>query len=460
MTDIQRFLDVLDRIHEGPLCTKKDWDRLVMNKIKEKLKEHNIDKAYNKEMYINGDLGLADNFWEAAFDLAIDVGMLCTDTERIIKFNEEELKKTIKNAPSQITLGRGRDKVTFRHRTPEEKTAPVAEFGPFDVAVDEEIYLQSLMASWQYPSIDAAGPASSPLTIYGRDVRGATPFEVLAGKFEASMIREAVTKVGRPGMPTTGANCTDTVGIGWISTYDPEAETIWSLPPSELMTNFGLLNKSAHFINSGGLSHSVAHYGMLGGLPGGPEGAALSAITSLILGTAVHQPTRGSYSVFDLRGPPYGGSSHECLWANSVTAQAESRNAKTIIGHSINPTAGPVTEMLLYEAAVQGIEHTVSGVSFLLGVRPRMGRYYNYLGTLEACFAGEIVKTAHGLSLADANEVVKNLHSRFADKLKNPPAGKTFRECIDLKTLKPSKEWDEVYRKVKSEVADMGLPLF
>ncbi len=460
MTDIARFLDVLDRAQEGTICTKKDWDRLIMNKVKEKLKEHGLEKAYNKETFVNNDLSLADSFWEAGFDLALDIGMLCTDTERVIKFTEEELKQTLKNAPSQITIGSGKDKVTFRNRSPEAKIPPVAEFGPFDVPVDEEIYLQSLMASWQYPSIDAAGPASTPLTIYGRDVRGGTPFEVLAGKYEASMIREAVIKVGRPGMPTTGANCTDTVGIGWISTYNPQLETIWSLPPSELMTNFNLLNKSAHFINSGGISHAVAHYGMLGGLPGGPEGALTSAVASMVLGTAVHQPTRGSYSVFDLRGPPFGGSSNESLWANSVAAQAESRNSAAIVGHSINPGAGPCTEMLLYEVAAQAIEHTVSGVSSMLGVRPRMGRYSNYLGTLESCFAGEIVKAAPKLNLADANEVVKNIFSRFSDKLNTPPAGKTFRECIDLKTLKASKEWDGVYRKVKKEVADLGVPLF
>ncbi len=458
MSDIARFLEVLDRAQEGPICSKKDWDRLIMNKVKEKLREHDLDKTYDKEIFVNSDLGLADNFWEAGLDLAIDVGMLCTDTERVIKFNEEELKQTLKSAPSQITIGRGRDQATYRARSPESKIPTIAEFGPFAVPVDEEIYLQSMMACWQYTSIDAAMAGTTPLTVYGRDLRGGTPLEVLAGKYEASMNREAVIKVGRPGMPTTGGDCTDTVGIGWISTFDPQMETIWSLSPSELMTNFNLLNKSAHFINSGGVSHALAHYGMLGGIPGGPEGAIISTIASMFLCIAVHQGTRGCYSVYDLRGLPFGGSSPESLWANSVAAQAESRNSSAIIGHSINPNGGPCTEMLMYEVAAQAVEHTASGVSFMLGVRPRMGRYSNYLGALEDRFAGDVTKASAGLSLADANEIVKKAYSMYRDNMDKPPVGKSIRECVNLKTLQPTQEWDGIYRKVKGEMADLGVP--
>ncbi len=458
MSDIIRFLEVLDRATQsGPFCEKKDWDRLIMNKIKENLKEHGLENTYTKEVLVNTDLGLADEFWKAGVDLALDVGMLCTNTERVIKFTASELKQALKSAPSEVVLGKGRDKVTFRNRLPEAAIPTITELGPFDVAVDEEIFLATLMASWQYPCVDVAGPGSTPLTIYGRDLRGASPFEVINAKYEADMHREAVRRIGRPGMPTTGASNTDTTGVGVISTYDPQCETNWSLPPSELMTNFDLLNKSAHFINSGGLSHGVAHYGMLGGLPGGPEGSVISANASMLLVTAVHQPTRGMYNVFDLRGPPYGGSSRESLWANSVSVQAQSRNSAAIIGHPINPTAGPCTDMLLYEVAAQSIEHAVSGDSFILGVRPRMGRYSNYLGALENCFAGEVIKASSKLKLTEANEIVDKIFTKYGKNLNKAPEGKMFKECVNVKTLQPSKEWLDIYKSVWKDIENLGL---
>lgn len=460
MANVSRFLKVLDRAtQDGPLCKKKEWDRVIMSKVPEKLKEHGLEKTYDPEVLVNTDLSLADSFWEAGFDLALDVGMLCMDTERVIKFTEEELKQAIKDAPSEFILGEGKDQVTFRNRSPEVTTPPVSEFGPFCTACDEEIYLPTLMASWQYPSVDTAGPGSTPLTIYGRELRGGSPFEVIAGRYEADMQREAVRKIGRPGMPTCDAGSTDVTGIGTISTYDPKLNSIASLPPSELMTAFNLLNKSAHFINSVGVSHSTAYYGMMGGLPGGPEGSAVSATAAMFLIIAVHQVTKGAYAVFDLRGPPFGGSSRESLWANSVTAQAQSRNSSAIIGHVINPIAGPCTDMLLHEVAAQGIEHTVSGVSYMIGVRPRMGRYPNFIGALECGFAGEIAKASPKLKLTDANEIVKKIFSKYGDKLSKAPEGKTFTECVNVKTLEASKEWTEIYRKVKDDLSDLGVPL-
>ncbi len=55
------------------------------------------------------------------------------------------------------------------------------------------------------------------------------------------------------------------------------------------------------------------------------------------------------------------------------------------------------------------------------------------------------------------NEIVKKILPKDEDKLGNAPLGKTFEECYDLETLEPSKEYQEIYGKVKAEFKDHGI---
>jgi hypothetical protein len=57
-------------------------------------------------------------------------------------------------------------------------------------------------------------------------------------------------------------------------------------------------------------------------------------------------------------------------------------------------------------------------------------------------FAGELCKKMlPGMKRPDANEVVKKLVGTYEDKLKEPPAGKKFEECTNIRTLQPTEEW-------------------
>ena len=59
---------------------------------------------------------------------------------------------------------------------------------------------------------------------------------------------------------------------------------------------------------------------------------------------------------------------------------------------------------------------------------------------------------------SDANEIAKELIPKYESKMSNPPKGKTFQECMDLKTLKPTEEWLNIYKRVKKELIDLGVP--
>jgi methylamine---corrinoid protein Co-methyltransferase len=48
---------------------------------------------------------------------------------------------------------------------------------------------------------------------------------------------------------------------------------------------------------------------------------------------------------------------------------------------------------------------------------------------------------------------------RYEKDLGNPPKGKSFPECYDVKSLTPTEEWVRVYDKVKEDVIKAGMPL-
>ncbi|HAX98758.1 MAG TPA: hypothetical protein DCY12_07710, partial [Candidatus Atribacteria bacterium] len=60
-------------------------------------------------------------------------------------------------------------------------------------------------------------------------------------------------------------------------------------------------------------------------------------------------------------------------------------------------------------------------------------------GPLDTRFLHDVGYAATRLNRQKANEIVKALLAKYEDRIKakNPPIGKKFQECNDLKTLKP-----------------------
>ena len=117
-----RMLEILDRAHRGPICALKEWNtKVIPTNVSRKLQEHGLKGTFDPTNPINTDDELADRFYKAAFELAVEMGVLCQNTERVIKVSEDELRRAVKNAPSQLFLGKGPDEVLLQHRQPEDK---------------------------------------------------------------------------------------------------------------------------------------------------------------------------------------------------------------------------------------------------------------------------------------------------------------------------------------------------
>jgi len=125
----------------------------------------------------------------------------------------------------------------------------------------------------------------------------------------------------------------------------------------------------------------------------------------------------------------------------------------------LNQTGSPATPLLLLESAVGMMQLAVSGATSCTGTRSAGGKYTNFVTPLEIKFAGEVFKKCAGMSRAKANDIANKLLPLYEDQLGKAPKGQGFPECYDMKTLKPSAEWQKIYDDVKGAAIKAGMPL-
>lgn len=181
------------------------------------------------------------------------------------------------------------------------------------------------------------------------------------------------------------------------------------------------------------------------------------AVAAVILQILVHRASIPGGSTFDIRF--LGDSSRASIWADSISGQAQTRNIRRPVEGMMSTVAGACTEMLLEELVARGVALVTSGRSCIWGVRTAGGSYRNRATGLESKFAAEVLKAAAGLSREDANGIVDTFLKKYEGKLKNPPLGKPFVECFDIKTLQPTKEWLDIYDLKVKQLADVGLEI-
>ncbi|MEM3507040.1 MAG: monomethylamine:corrinoid methyltransferase [Candidatus Bathyarchaeia archaeon] len=452
------FLDVLEKAESGPICEEKEWNmKLLPKKVSEKVKEYDI--KFDREMLIPNDDDLIDNVFKAGFELALELGILCTSTERRIIFSEEELKTAIREAPFECVLGRGPDKVIMKRRMPEEPSFIFNFIGPLGTPVSEELFIPVCYSYMKERVIDGiTGPTLAK--IYGREIMAGTPMEVLAAKMDMRLLRESASRANRKWMPVQVVE-TSLTAIGYISGCSvnvgafPEDMHLTPLI-SELKTNYDQLAKVAHSLSMNANINGYTHP-MIGGYVGGPEGSAITTVAACLLSRATHFSNMPGHFAHDVRYQ--ANTSRESIWAESLSHQAISRNTHILVGGGSSPCAGPCTEMLLYETAATSIANVISGSAWLCGVRSATGIYENYCSGLEGKFAGELTRAfaKSGFKRSDTNELIKKLVKYYEDKLRNPPKGMAFQECYDVKACEPSLEWAEIYKKIKKELIDLGV---
>ncbi len=454
-----QILDVMQKCLEGLPLSENDYQlRRFAPKVREKIKEHDI--KFDPSNPVPSDDSMADEVFQAGFELLLEVGAYCIDSQRVISYTEQEIKEGLRNAPSVLHMGEGRDRRKFTPRKIGDKNPPWCLLGAGGQQISDEKSFLTLMEGYaEIPETDAiTTPAFTK--VGGMRIRPKSPLEVLGAMRAAVLAREATNRAGRQGIPFMNTLSTAESDTSLAGAMHPryglrptDGYMIASLDPMKV--DFRILNKVTTCLSLGcpvGMDWSP----LMGGYSGGPEGTAIVTVAGHLMGALTLQT---SYLIpFPLHLKYVSNSSREMLWVISTMAQAISRNTH-LLSLSLNYTsAGPCTTMALQENSASVTAAVASGLS-IESCGTASNKYEDRSSPVEPRIAGEVAHSVAGMKRSDANEIVKGLLKKYESKLPNPPLGKTVHECWDSEKRRPSKEFSSLVRSFKRELAELGVEL-
>jgi len=450
------LLEIIDRSLEGPFTSENDFDlNIFVPKLREVVEKYKI--KYDPENPLSCDDDMADRVFKAGIELFAQVGVYCTDTERIIKFTEEEILEGLAEAPCSPVFGEGSDAKALVARKPESDITPWCFLGSGGAAVSNERLFESILEAYA-SFLPLANSITAPTIthIEGRIVRTKSPLEIIACMRSSTLAREALRKGGRPGLPIMNSIASagsDTAKIAG-SQFGLRPSDGWLIGTSaEMKINFERLNEIAYVKHLGG--HVVAETApILGGYCGGPEGTAVANVAYHLIAILL---MKGSCQLTFPIHVNFGCTSvRDILWVSSVSSQAISRNSHFPSFINIYVAAGPMTEMCLYEIAAVVMNAVVSGASIEFGGVAKAVEV-DHFTPMEPRWASEIAHGVIGMTRSQGNEIVKKLLAKYEDDIPNAPKGKTYEQCWDMKTKQPLPEYKRLYQKIKAELAELGV---
>ncbi len=451
-----KMWEIMERAQTGPFCEDDDFVyEIFMPKISEVVEKYEI--KYDPAHPVPADDDLADRVWQAAVELFLEVGVLHVETHRRMVVEESELKEALYHAPGRYWVGAGKDMRLWEHREVEDRRPPFCIFSP-DITCDEELFLPMSISYIQEPLADGVCAPILEDTM-GLKIQSGAPTE-MAGVVEHAMsLRQAAKLAGRPGLflVAVGTAQSDTGQIA-VSNDD------WGVRHTDgrligLLTEFRidneLLNKIAHCMQFGSFIGCLSG-AIYGGHAGRAEGTAVLETAYHLVGLSIYQAAFQQSFPFHLHFTSNSG--REMLWLVSVKHQAVARNSRILTTSNGFLNAGSGTEMVLYEAAAHGLASTVSG-GHLWETAVANNKYRNYATPLEARMACEVghAVARQGMTRETANEIVLQLLGKYEEEIPQAPKGKPFQACYDPKTARPQGWYLDMYKRVKDEVAEMGV---
>lgn len=456
MNNRVRMFDVIERSLKGPVMSERDYDlkKIAMN-VKKIVKKYDI--KLESDLIISAEPEFLDKVWDAGIELLSIIGLYCTDTGRIIEFSEAEIRDLVRLAPKEAVYGTMGDAILEVARTQDDLRPPVNLGSSIGVPLANEYFVPCMLSYLQEPLVEMHCTTSNLTTSTGLELRTKSPTEIIAAWEEVKMFQSAAATVGRPGLPLHGVNISvSDIGQLAASSLMHRTDSHCVGIMSEMKVDNTILNKWAQTVM---LDANLNNYAnpIYGGLGGGLNGqlvlltAELIACSVFLLGTSVGTtPTHPNLFISTTR---------ELMQITSVAFSAISRNSNIMTRLAQTMVGGPVTKTFLYEIIASSIAATKSGVARICGPRGATGAIEGKCSGLEARFQGEVVRAAAQLDQGKAEEIIQKAYSCYEDDIDKKPYGKSFWEAYDLKTLKPSDEWQRMYEEVKNEAIGWGLPL-
>ena len=139
-----RFWEIQQRSNDGPQCDEDDFlPKIFTPKLQEVIKKYGI--RWDRKTVVPSDNDLADRVWLAGWELFREVGLYNTDTHRMIRLSDREIKEALYRHKGQYWVGAGKDAVLWKHRQVEDRETPFCLFSP-DCTCSEELHYSMCLA--------------------------------------------------------------------------------------------------------------------------------------------------------------------------------------------------------------------------------------------------------------------------------------------------------------------------
>ncbi|MFX0151953.1 MAG: monomethylamine:corrinoid methyltransferase, partial [Candidatus Hodarchaeota archaeon] len=296
--------NIIEKAETGPICLEKDFDRrILIPEVQRIIKEYDI--YYDPDNLIPNDNNLADAVFNAALDLYIQVGTLAVDSHRLIKFEEAEIKKALRDAPKEIAFGADTDTRIMKDRSVEDRTPPLC-LTSGGCEISEDIYIQVVQSYAQNPLADTISGGCPLHTIFGMIPKAGTPAEVLASIYNIIYSKEGAKRAGRPSIGFHNLLGTALSAAGYIGASQPDlgvrpvdGNLIASL--AELKTDYSQLTKALYYTERKNILAGAVYVPLMGGYAGGPEGTAIVTVAHHLQGLLVHNVAYSDFPVTHLK---------------------------------------------------------------------------------------------------------------------------------------------------------------
>jgi methylamine--corrinoid protein Co-methyltransferase len=451
------FWDVYKRSERGPFIKEQEFDRQIGSVANRLVQKHGI--RFDREQVIPSDDGLADRVYQAALELFLELGIYCRDSSRLIQFSREELQWALKHAPTTVTYGQGADIRIMQHRKIEDSQPPFCLNTPVGCTVAEERFVAMVQSYAQEPLSDTFSSAFSQ-TVGGRPIKSGTPQEVEAAIWNVVKLREAARAAGRPliGIHNLISNAekTDATLAAIQEEFGAHPNDGLAVAAiAEMKADYERMKKVV-FLDHKGYNRYGLYGPIMGGYSGGPEATAIVHVAHHFLGLLAYGAQW--HDGFPLHLMQGCNSTRDLLWLIAVTGQALARNTHLLIGVSPFAAAGPCTDMVVLEIAATVLAATVSGLHLNL-VAVARNKLPERSSGMEARIGAETayLVAEQGITRKKANEIVKKILGEYESRIPEAPKGKRFDECYDLKTIRPTQEYLDVYDRGKETLTKFGI---
>jgi len=223
---------------------------------------------------------------------------------------------------------------------------------------------------------------------------------------------------------------------------------------NELKVDMAALNMLSGWVENGN-TIMIEQMPIFGGYCGGIEETAICDTATTLASFVLFNGN------FHLDGPIHIRwgitTARETLQIAAHVAAAVDANTDLLLANQYYPIAGPCTEMCLLETAAQAITDTASGRELLSGSAAAKGVAQDKTTGMEARIMGEAAIATAGMKVSEVNKILEKLVSGYEKNYANAPAGKTFRECYDVVSVKPTAEYMKVYDGAVKKLQDAGL---